>query len=109
MHHAFPSECPYPQEEGTKSPEALLSEDVEASEEERKAAVQADACGPEQAAAEWIVELPWSDTEELVSFEAMAKLDVEVAAAFVPKERKQQFAAAARNPRMLLFGALLVT
>merc|ERR1740121_2049540 len=70
MHHAFPSECPYPHEAGTTnplSPEGWMDEETEASEEERKQHIDADTCGPEQAAAEWNGELPWSDTEELLS------------------------------------------
>jgi len=77
MHHAFPSECPYPHEAGTSdpvSPDAWTNQDFEASEEERRKHVDADSCGPEQAAAEWTVELPWSEQEELLSSVAASKL-----------------------------------
>jgi len=69
MHHAFPKDCPYPHEAGAadpSSPDQWLGEQVEASEEERRQFVEAETCGPEEAAAEWKVELPWSNTEELL-------------------------------------------
>lgn len=81
MHHAYPSECPYPHEAGgtnrDASAEQMMSGDIEASEEERRQHVEADSCGPEQAAAEWAGELPWSDGEELLSSAATARLQLE--------------------------------
>jgi len=77
MHHAYPSECPYPHEAGTSDPtspdEWMGSEtDVGVSEEERRAIV-AETCGPEEAAGEWSGELPWSHTEELLPHHVPAK------------------------------------
>jgi len=83
MHHAFPSECPYPHEAGQSdpiSPDAWMNQDIEESEEERKKHIDADTCGPEQAAAEWTVELPWSETEELLSAVAASRLQQQQAA-----------------------------
>merc|ERR1719476_640576 len=79
MHHAFPSECPYPHEAGVTdpvTPDEWMSGDVdmEASEEERRQHVEEDSCGPEQAAAEWSGELPWSTTEELLSSVATQRM-----------------------------------
>lgn len=84
MHHAFPSECPFPHEAGTSdpvSPDEWKSGSIEESEEERKRRVDDDTCGPEQAAAEWNAELPWSETEELLSSEARAKVQTGASAA----------------------------
>jgi len=79
MHHAYPSECPYPHEAGVTdpvSPDGWTSGemDIEASEEERRQHVEEDSCGPEQAAEEWDGELPWSSTEELLSVAATRKM-----------------------------------
>jgi len=78
MHHAYPSECPFPHEAGKLEPmnsEKWLNEKLEASEEERQAHLDADTCSAECAAAAYTAELPWSDTEELVSFEAHRRLN----------------------------------
>jgi len=135
MHHAFPSECPFPHETGkheSVTSEKWLSEDLEASEEERRSHIAADTCSPEQAAADYVGELPWSDMEELVSGQAMRGLDASeaaskhettfwvvmllftslaaaVAVAAMPKEKQQALFAAARyNRRGLLLGVLAV-
>jgi len=137
MHHAYPSECPYPHEAGTSdpiSPEAWMGEDIEASEEERRQHVESDTCGPEQAAAQMIVEMPWSDKEELLSSAASLKMqnakasassswiDVACIAVLVlasagaavfwqtcsMKERKELEVLAKRNSKPLALGAVLV-
>merc|ERR1719410_623750 len=73
MHHAFPGECAFPHEAGSSAPitpDEWMGLDTEASEEERMQHLSDDTCGPEQAAAEWNVELPWSHAEELLTREA---------------------------------------
>lgn len=75
MHHAFPSECPFPHEAGTSDPVSPEAEDIQASEEQNRQQVDFDTCRPEQTAAEWIVELLWSHTKELLSSAAKAKLE----------------------------------
>merc|ERR1719491_1881744 len=73
MHHVYPSECPFPHAEASPStPDQLAgSEPEEATEEERRRLVE-ETCGPEEAAAQWSTELPWSEKEELLSTGAHA-------------------------------------
>merc|ERR1719499_1471929 len=69
MHHAYPNECPYPHEAGLadpSSPEQWMGAEVSATEEEIQQHIDADSCEAEQAALEWEVEVPWSQTEELL-------------------------------------------
>jgi len=135
MHHAFPSECPFPHESGKVEPvnsEKWLNEDLEASEEERRAHIDSDTCSPEQAAAEYDAELPWSDMEELVSSEAHRRLDASgtaekhagtcwilllcvaavgasAVAALMPKEKQQELLTTAKlNPQGLLLSLLVL-
>lgn len=135
MHHAFPSECPYPHEAGTSDPVTPdeWAEDIEASEEERRQHVDSDSCGPDQAAAEWTVELPWTPAEELLSTEATMKIQSVSATAtwrqsacrtlglmvifigialvtkVLPRQERQKYVAFANYySRQLLLSALLV-
>jgi len=133
MHHAYPSECPFPHEAGKFEPmtsEKWLNEKLEASEEERQAHIDADTCSAECAAAAYTAELPWSDTEELVSFEAHRRLDASEGAdrhqthltvllliaalvlammvALMPEERQRELLAAAHFNRRGLLLSLFV-
>jgi len=79
MHHAFPRECPYPQQAGTTSPQtpdewmqATGQENAKHSTEEMQAHVDSDKCtlpkGPEAREHHNLKEneLPWDATEELL-------------------------------------------
>merc|ERR1719497_302129 len=77
MHHAYPLECPYPQEAGivsVQTPEewmAQTGQSQEASLEEMKGHVEADTCAinweGKVECGEESTELPWSMTEELLA------------------------------------------
>merc|ERR1719350_2391667 len=77
MHHAFPRECPYPQEGGVASvqtPEEWLAKTghatQEASPEDMREHVESDSCAMnwegKSECSEESTELPWSMTEELL-------------------------------------------
>lgn len=91
MHHAFPRECPYPQQAGTTSPqtpdewmEATGQQDSKHSMEELQAHVDADSCkaptGKEAREQHHLPEneLPWDASEELLHpIETIEKATVE--------------------------------
>merc|ERR1719401_241477 len=77
MHHAYPLECPYPQEDGTASvqtPEEWMAQTGEATQEaspdEMRRHVEADVCAVDSTGSaecgEESIDLPWSMTEELL-------------------------------------------
>merc|ERR1740121_2093347 len=84
MHHAYPLECPYPQEAGivsVQTPEewmAQTGQSQEASLEEMRGHVEADTCAinweGKVECGEESTELPWSMTEELLAQSAQDEL-----------------------------------
>lgn len=75
MHHVYPNECPFPHEAGKANPltpDEWISADVSASREERQKIVDADSCTAEGPGAS-AEELPWSDAEELLAEQPLAK------------------------------------
>jgi len=79
MHHAFPRDCPHPQETavvGPQTPDAWLKQTgqqtTKASDEEMQCQVSGEGCGDSNEA-----ELPWTDAEELLHEKHIVAEDVE--------------------------------
>jgi len=83
MHHAYPRECPYPHEAGTTSPQTpdewmreTGHSSTTASKEEMMKQVESDTCSTGVAGCggegETDSELPWSETEELLTSQPFA-------------------------------------